>query len=116
MLVSRVEWKRAQGLGGRLRGYLPQHWPEGLVPTLVDFDGPPVGPFLSSHDIARDGSLVLVPTPGHTPGHASLVAAESAFLGGDMAHSEEELRATAPEVVRWCDDEGLPVLLAHDPD
>lgn len=34
----------------------------------IDFaDGPYLG-FASSHDVFRDGSVVLVPAPGHTPG------------------------------------------------
>ncbi len=33
VLVSRVEWERAQGLRGRLRGYIPQHWPHGARAT-----------------------------------------------------------------------------------
>src|SRR5207248_4362547 len=44
VIVSRVEWKRASGLPGRLRGYLPQHWPLA-EPMVLDLDGPAVGPF-----------------------------------------------------------------------
>jgi hypothetical protein len=36
-----------------------------LKPELVDLDGPPVGPFPSSHPITKDGRVLLVPTPGH---------------------------------------------------
>src|SRR5919198_6351501 len=35
VLVSRTEWDRAQGLAGRLRGYVPQHWPARVFPRLV---------------------------------------------------------------------------------
>jgi glyoxylase-like metal-dependent hydrolase (beta-lactamase superfamily II) len=73
VLVSAVEWERARGLRGRLRGYLPQHWPAGLEPRLLSFDGPVVGPFGASHDLAGDGTLLVVPTPGHTPGHCGLL-------------------------------------------
>ena len=104
VLVSRTEWERAGGLAGRLRGYLPQHWPKGLEPRLVDFEGPPVGPFAASHDVAGDGRLVLVPTPGHTPGHMALIAPPS-LLGGDM-----DLTA---ETAAFCTDEGLTFLGAH---
>ncbi len=48
VLVSRIEWERAAGMPGRLRGYLPQHWPAGLTPRLVDFSGPAAGPFAAS--------------------------------------------------------------------
>jgi N-acyl homoserine lactone hydrolase len=41
----------------------------------------------------RDGSVTLVPTPGHTPGHQSLLVHLKNFgfviLSGDVVHSEE---------------------------
>jgi glyoxylase-like metal-dependent hydrolase (beta-lactamase superfamily II) len=115
VIVSRVEWERAQGLSGRLRGYLPQHWPLGK-PVLVDFEGSPVGPFPGSYDIAGDGQLLLVPTPGHTPGHVVLLVRESGggwLLGGDLAGSPDAL---PPAIADFCRREGLVVLLAHDDD
>lgn len=46
-------------------------------------------------DVFGDGSIVLVSTPGHTPGHQSLLVhlKNSGFiiLSGDVAHSEENL-------------------------
>jgi glyoxylase-like metal-dependent hydrolase (beta-lactamase superfamily II) len=105
VIVSRVEWERAQGLAGQLRGYVPQHWPLGH-PVLVD---PP-------YDVAGDGTLVVVPTPGHTPGHVSLVVRYGGggyFLGGDVAHTPAEL---PKEIAELCERERLTVLLAHDGD
>jgi N-acyl homoserine lactone hydrolase len=119
VLVSRAEWESARGLAGRVRGYLPQYWPAGLAPTLVEFDGPAIGPFGGSHDVAGDGRLLLVPTPGHTRGHACLLARDSEhpwLIGGDLAHTPTELRASAPDVAEFCAREGIGVLLAHDPD
>jgi N-acyl homoserine lactone hydrolase len=118
VLVPRLEWERATGLGGRLRGYLPQHWPAGLEPTLVDFVGPPVGPFRASYDVAGDGRLLLLPAPGHTAGHAALLARDgerSWLLVGDLAHTAAEVDHVAPEVAAWCRAEGVEILAAHDP-
>jgi len=115
VVVSRVEWERATGLRGRLRGYVPQHWPAGLVPRLVDFDGPPLGPFAASLDLAGDGQLVLVPSPGHTPGHVCLIAREGDrgfLLGGDLAHNAAGLPSS---IADFCRREGLVFLAAHDP-
>jgi len=110
VIVSTVEWERARGLAGRMRGYVPQHWPLA-DPVLVDLVGPPVGPFPGSFDVAGDGRLLVVPTPGHTPGHVSLVVRDSAFLGGDIAHTPAEL---PKPVADFCAAEHLAVLLAHD--
>lgn len=44
--------------------------------------------------------LTMVPTPGHTPGHSSLIVAsagEKAFVMGDMAHHPSQV-----EEVEWC--------------
>ena len=115
VIVSRVEWERARGLAGRLRGYIPQHWPLA-EPVLVDLAGPPVGPFPGSFDVAGDGRLLVVPTPGHTRGHVSLLVHGDAdaggfFLGGDVAHSSAGL---PPAISDFCASHGLAVLLAHD--
>ena len=117
VIVSRREWKRAAGIGGQIRGYLPQYWPRQLEPRLVDFAGAAVGPFAASFDVAGDGRLLLVPTPGHTPGHASLLVRDrdrSWLLIGDMAHTAAELERSAPTVAGWCREEGVSVLAAHD--
>ena len=114
VIVSRVEWQRATGLTGRLRGYLPQRWPPGLHPRLADFDGPAIGPFPASSDLAGDGQLILVPTSGHTPGHAALLARDGErryLFAGDIAHTAAEV---APDLAAWARNECVTVLTAHD--
>ena len=116
VIVTRAEWERATGIGGRIRGYLPQHWPRGLEPRLVDVDGPALGPFRGSLDLAGDGRLLLVPLPGHTAGHVGLLVRDGArayLLGGDLVHSHAELPAN---VADFCRSQGVVPLLAHDPD
>jgi N-acyl homoserine lactone hydrolase len=118
VIVHRMEWEQATGVGGRLRGYLPQRWPDGLDPTLIDFDGEAVGPFPASYDVAGDGRLLLVPTPGHTAGHTALLVRDdlrSWLLAGDLAHTAAEVEHAAPEVARWCRAERVEILTAHDP-
>jgi glyoxylase-like metal-dependent hydrolase (beta-lactamase superfamily II) len=96
ILVSATELRLAAGLMGKARGYLPQHRPSWFAPTAVDFAGGPFGPFPRSHPVTGDGDVVLVPTPGHTPGHLS-VAVETGgglvLLAGDASYTEELMLA-----------------------
>lgn len=118
VIVPRVEWQAAQGMAGRLRGYLPQRWPRGLDPRVIEFTGPPVGPFPASYDVASDGRLLLVPLPGHTAGHAALLVridpGRSYLCAGDAARRAAELPQAAPAVAEWCHREGVVVLTTHD--
>jgi len=117
VLVSRVEWERGSGFGGRVRGYLPQYWPPGLEPRLLDLDDEGFGPFPGSYDVAGDGSLLMVATPGHTPGHASLLvhrAEGDVLLAADLAHTGADLDRIAPSIALYCRERGIAVASAHD--
>jgi glyoxylase-like metal-dependent hydrolase (beta-lactamase superfamily II) len=116
VVVSRVEWARAQGPVGRLRGYVPDLWPAALAPRLVDFQPPALGPFSGRYDLAGDGTLLVVPTPGHTPGHLSLLVeldGRRVLCGGDLAPSIEELRIAAPSIADWCAANAVEYVGAH---
>jgi N-acyl homoserine lactone hydrolase len=117
LVVTRTEWELFQGLRGRIRGYLPQYWPAGVEPTLVELNGPPLGPFRGTRDLSSDGTLVLVAMPGHTAGHMGLLVREPGggyLLAGDAAHSPRELAERDPGVDAFCREHGLEPLLAHD--
>jgi glyoxylase-like metal-dependent hydrolase (beta-lactamase superfamily II) len=115
VIVSETEWRRAHGARGRLRGYV--RLPGRLQARTVGPAGPPLGPFSASHDLLGDGTLTLVPTPGHTPGHLAMLVRGTGrtwLLAGDLAHDRDELGRTRPEIARWCDAEGIELLTAHD--
>ena len=117
LVVSGVEWRRAQGWRGRLRGYLPLRWPSGGPVVEVGGGALATRPFAWRHDLAGDGVLTVVPTPGHTPGHVSLVVRDrerTLLLGGDVAHDEASLRSQAPDVAEWCDRERATFVATHD--
>ena len=48
ILVSPGELRRASGIAGRLRGYLPQRWPKHFDPKPLVLDGGAYGPFARS--------------------------------------------------------------------
>jgi glyoxylase-like metal-dependent hydrolase (beta-lactamase superfamily II) len=96
VLVSDTEYQDAQGLLGKVRGYLPQRWPDWLAPTLVDFQPEPFGSFTASHVLTAKGDVRLVPTPGHTRGHMSVavdLGDQVVFFAGDTSYTEANLRA-----------------------
>jgi N-acyl homoserine lactone hydrolase len=71
VLVSAREQRAAAGLRGRLSGYLAAHWPAGLTMETLDLAPDPTGAFAAAALLA-DG-VRAVWTPGHTPGHVSIV-------------------------------------------
>ena len=58
---------------------------------------PGLAPFRSSHDLFGDGSLVLLPTPGHTPGSMSLLVRQPGrpplMMVGDVTYDAHLLEA-----------------------
>ena len=81
------------------------------VPEWVDFDG--------ATYVEHDGEaevlpgIRLLPTPGHTAGHQSVLVGGEALIGGDVAYSFEELGAADTEGKRRVLELGLPTWLAH---
>ena len=94
-LVAPGEFKTATGATGRIMGYLPHRWPKWWQPEFIRFDRRQVGPFDEAMPITNRGDVLIVPTPGHTPHHVSvLVQGEpSFFLAGDTSYSQDLLLA-----------------------
>ena len=78
------------------------------VPTRVEFrplalDGGRFGAFERSQALSEDGRLVAVGTPGHTPGHISVICVDDdgrhVFLAGDTSDSLEQLRSLRPDAI-----------------
>lgn len=93
-MVSRREWQAAQGFSGRMNGYLNWRWPKGFAPTLVNFDSGAYYNFASSQVLTAAGDIRLLPTPGHSAGHLSVVVEQSdhvLFVAGDAAYTQELL-------------------------
>ncbi len=102
--VSAPEWRFASGLRGALRGYVTRHWPAGLAPRFYDFSGPPLGPFAHTCAITKARDVVVVPTPGHTPGHVSVIVRVGDiryFLAGDASYTDDALRARIADGVTF---------------
>jgi glyoxylase-like metal-dependent hydrolase (beta-lactamase superfamily II) len=87
--VAKPEWEPVARFPGRLMRFLTAPVPRGFVPRVFDFDGPPLLGFERSWPVTSDGSVVALPTPGHSPGHTSyLVRREDGdvLLAGDVTY------------------------------
>jgi N-acyl homoserine lactone hydrolase len=79
------------------------HWRRiELAPT----DDPGLVPFTAGHPLFGDGSLVLLPTPGHTPGSLSVLVRRPGrpwlLLVGDLTHDAHLLEhGHLPGVGSW---------------
>ena len=121
VFVQRREWEAAHDDAAVARNfYLPADYAGAAERvTLVDGD----------HDLLGDGSVELLLTPGHTPGHQSVRVEERLVIGGDVTHYASGLddhrfpvvgddfaaQAASAERLRALRDAGATVLPGHDP-
>lgn len=93
LIVGREDWRLLTAAKpspvlepARLKPWIDGHAPK----TLVDGD----------YDVFGDGSVVMLATPGHTPGHHSLLVRLQAFgpvlLSGDLYGSESQREHQEP--------------------
>src|SRR6185437_15776454 len=79
---------------GSMRGFLPQHWPEGFAPTLIEHQDGPFESFVQSTALTQAGDVHLIPTPGHTTGHMSVALEDGdqvIVLAGDASYTEQNM-------------------------
>lgn len=91
-LVSRKEYKLAAGLPGKMRGYLPDRIPTWFEPHLLDYyaDGR-YGAFSKGYTVTKSEDVFIVPTPGHTLGHQSVILLDgdvTYMFAGDTSYTE----------------------------
>ncbi|KAJ3544231.1 hypothetical protein NM208_g3166 [Fusarium decemcellulare] len=95
IFVSQSHWDAFQKpLFATMEGANPSAWPNGFLPSILQPTGPAIGPWEFSYPITKDGKLLAVDTPGHVPGHVSLIVIDddvTYFLTGDAAYSLELL-------------------------
>ncbi|MFT5582790.1 MAG: N-acyl homoserine lactone hydrolase [Cognaticolwellia sp.] len=81
----------------------PGNWSEPLARAKVEtftFDGGAYGPFDRHHDLFGDGSMILLPAPGHTPGSTMVLLnlpQTSVLIMGDAAWAEENWAQPMPK-------------------
>jgi glyoxylase-like metal-dependent hydrolase (beta-lactamase superfamily II) len=136
VVVSDSEWRSMRRPLAATRGYLRDHielpglrWRRVTPEPLAG-----LGPFGTGHDLFGDGSLVLLPTPGHTPGSLSMLVRRPGrtplLLVGDLTYDADllaagevpgvgnkaQLRSVVANVNGLRTElPGLTILAAHDP-
>lgn len=82
---------------------LRQPVPGGVRFEALTLDGGPFGAFAASRPLSDDGRVMVVATPGHTPGHISVLCVDDegrhVLLAGDTTDTLEQLRARRPDAV-----------------
>ena len=136
--ISQDEWDTLDESGAELKGLMRKHIDlPGL--SWVKVQPSPASdralePFHVGHDLFGDGSLVLLPTPGHTPGSISMLVRNPGqpplLLVGDLTYSthlldcghvpgagsKAQLEQTTTKVNQLrANLPGTVVLAAHDP-
>jgi N-acyl homoserine lactone hydrolase len=80
-----------------------QPLPGGFAPEPFALDDGPFGAFARSRALTDDGRVVVVETPGHTPGHVSVICVDDSgrhvMLAGDATDSLEQLEARRPDAI-----------------
>lgn len=119
VIAQRAEWEAATDpIAIELGIYNPHDHDLGHDVVLLD----------DEHDIFGDGSVVAVPTPGHTPGHQSLRIEGTTLLVGDACYCRlaldlDALPAYSPDPERqratfdWLRAEearGTTLVFSHD--
>ena len=75
----------------------PDHTRYGFIPSLyASMPDNPIEIVDGDHDLFGDRSVQIISTPGHTPGHQSLLVrlreTGPVVLSGDVAHFQENFR------------------------
>jgi N-acyl homoserine lactone hydrolase len=121
LVIQRAEWEAGHDEAAVQRNFFLSRDYVGEDREVVLIDG--------DHDLLGDGSIELLHTPGHTPGHQSIRIGEL-VLGIDVAHfasgfddhrfpifaDDHEQQARSAERLRAMRDAGLTVIPGHDPE
>jgi N-acyl homoserine lactone hydrolase len=134
MSATEIEFTKAT-MSRVMRRVLRQPLPPRFAPAPLTLDDGPFGAFTRSRRLSEDGRIVAVETPGHTPGHISVIcvddAANHVMLAGDATDTLEQLHArradaVAPDpkvhvatlgmILEHCAQHPTVYLPSHDPD
>jgi glyoxylase-like metal-dependent hydrolase (beta-lactamase superfamily II) len=105
VVIAKTEWNARRM---KLFGFIPMLYEPSYSSVeqweRVLFDSGAFHTFDRSQDLFRDGSVTLLPTPGHTPGHTSAVIEMGGYqllITGDCLYTLRHLATTHLQAVRF---------------
>ena len=104
VLVHDDEWKFAHSASSRFFAkLLRQPIPSGVDWQRFTLGDGPFGAFERSRRLTDDGRVIAVATPGHTPGHISVIAVDDdgnhVLIAGDASDTLEQLQSRRADAV-----------------
>lgn len=100
IFVSKAEYDFATSKKGAGNGYFTKNWPTWFTPNLLTFTDGAENNFATSQKITADGKIVVIPTPGHSVGHLSVIVKttpHTTILAGDMTYNSATLKQQIPD-------------------
>jgi glyoxylase-like metal-dependent hydrolase (beta-lactamase superfamily II) len=136
VLINETELRYVHSTVPRvMRRVLRQPLPVRFAADTFALDSGPFGAFTQSRALSDDGRIVVVPTPGHTPGHVSVICVDDSgrhiMLAGDATDTLEQLHArradaigpdpavhvaTLATILAHCAEHPTVYLPSHDPE
>ena len=101
-LVSETEYELATSKKGQNNGYFKKNWPSWFSPNLIKYNNQAEGVFNQSYHLQESKKIIIVPTPGHSIGHQSVIIKTKSvtyFIGGDLTYNIETLKKEIPNVI-----------------
>ncbi len=89
--TTEAEYNQAKGFKGIINGYPSDRWPEWFTPTFIRPIEDHQAPFPKVEYLTKATDIMIVPTPGHTPHHVSVLAVTddiSYFIAGDTSYTQ----------------------------
>jgi len=90
--VTKQEWLASKGLKGWFNGYLRNRWPKWLSPNFIEFEDGKYYNFDEHKKFTSDGSIIIIPTFGHSPGHVSVIIDGNTIpliIAGDASYTTD---------------------------
>ena len=110
VVLSTAEWDARDT---KMFGFIPMFYAPSYAAVTewrrIDFDSGPFHSFERSQDLFDDGTVRLVPTPGHTPGHTCAVIEMGGYqlmVTGDCLYTLRHLASAQVQAVRFSRETG----------